>query len=110
VALHFQPNAVTGVSPKPKLSFIQSQFKPKPHTARRTPDPADPLVLHFQPDAGDCEYFPYRRREVLAQLLASNADILVAGDSMMRQVFSRLVQMMRGQRRVLDCAFLSPNF
>ena len=66
----------------------------------------DPLVLHFQPNGGECEYFPYRRREVLAQLLASNADILVAGDSMMRQVFSRLVQMMRGQRRILDCASL----
>ena len=61
-------------------------------------------MLHFQPDGGGCEYFPYRRREVLAQLLRHNADILVAGDSMMRQVYSRLVQMMRGQRRILDCA------
>ena len=43
-------------------------------------------MLQFQPDSSQCEYFPYRRREVLEHLLRWKADILVAGDSMMRQV------------------------
>ena len=47
---------------------------------------ADPLVLDFQPDGGQCEYFTYRRQEVLQHLQRWDADILVAGDSMMRQV------------------------
>ena len=132
----------------------------------RHADEADPLALHFQPDGDQCQYFAYRREELLRHLLviptltrnafvhlwergpicswvvhvlifvdsillgfcdcmwavsmpfalqlphvclqANEADILVAGDSMMRQIFSRLVQMMRGQRRILDCAFSPP--
>ena len=46
-------------------------------------------MLHFQPDSGECEYFSYRRHEILEHLLRWNADILVAGDSMMRQVSLR---------------------
>ena len=50
---------------------------------------------------------PYEAVAVLelhrARSQDNDADILVAGDSMMRQIFSRLVQMMRGQQRILDC-------
>lgn len=31
-------------------------------------DEADPLVRHFQPDGGQCEYFAYRRGELLRHL------------------------------------------
>ena len=40
--------------------------------------------------------------QVLNFLQGGNMDILVAGDSMMRQLYIRLVHMMRGSRRVLD--------
>ncbi len=56
------------------------------HGDRRQRDAADSLVLNFQPDSSQCEYFTYRRQEVLQHLQRWDADILVAGDSMMRQV------------------------
>lgn len=40
--------------------------------------------------------------QVLDFLQGGDMDILVAGDSMMRQLYIRLVHMMRGSRRVLD--------
>ncbi len=40
--------------------------------------------------------------QVLDWLQRGKMDILVAGDSMMRQLYIRLVHMMRGSRRVLD--------
>lgn len=40
--------------------------------------------------------------QVLDFLQANQMDILVVGDSMMRQLFVRLVHMMRGARRVMD--------
>ena len=43
-----------------------------------------------------------RRHEVLDRLLDGSTDIVVAGDSMMRQLFVRLIQMLRGRWRVFD--------
>lgn len=40
--------------------------------------------------------------QVLDKLLGERIDILVAGDSMMRQLYTRVVQMLRGRRRVFD--------
>lgn len=37
--------------------------------------------------------------QVVEKLLSADIDIVVAGDSMMRQNYLRLVQMMRGRRR-----------
>ena len=41
-------------------------------------------------------------RQVVNKLLGERIDIVVAGDSMMRQLYTRLVQMLRGRRRVFD--------
>ena len=41
-------------------------------------------------------------------LQSNQMDILVAGDSMMRQLFVRLVHMMRGSLRVLDYHIHTP--
>lgn len=49
-----------------------------------------------------CSYYEYSRKEVLDFLQGSNMDIVVAGDSMMRQLYIRMIHMMRGARRVLD--------
>jgi hypothetical protein len=46
--------------------------------------------------------------QVLQYLQAEQMDILVAGDSMMRQLYVRLVHMMRGARRVLDYHIHTP--
>lgn len=40
--------------------------------------------------------------QVVNKLLGERIDIVVAGDSMMRQLYTRLVQMLRGRRRVFD--------
>ena len=40
--------------------------------------------------------------QVVNKLLGGRIDIVVAGDSMMRQLYTRLVQMLRGRRRVFD--------
>ena len=47
--------------------------------------------------------------QVLQFLQAEQMDILVAGDSMMRQLYVRLVHMMRGARRVLDYHIHTPG-
>jgi len=39
---------------------------------------------------------------VLERLLGDSTDIVIAGDSMMRQLFVRLVQLLRGRHRVFD--------
>mmetsp|Transcript_3550 Transcript_3550/g.10331 ORF Transcript_3550/g.10331 Transcript_3550/m.10331 type:complete len:816 (-) Transcript_3550:2377-4824(-) len=53
-------------------------------------------------ESAGCSYFNYRRAEILDKLLGENIDIVVAGDSMMRQNYLRLVQMMRGRHRIFD--------
>ena len=45
---------------------------------------------------------------MLQYLQSEQMDILVAGDSMMRQLYVRLVHMMRGARRVLDYHIHTP--
>lgn len=50
----------------------------------------------YAPDSG-CEYFQYTRGEVLEYFQAEATDILVVGDSFMRQLFVRLTHLMRGQ-------------
>ena len=47
--------------------------------------------------------------QVLQYLQAEQMDILVAGDSMMRQLYVRLVHMMRGAHRVLDYHIHTPG-
>lgn len=38
----------------------------------------------------------------MERLLGGNTDIVIAGDSMMRQFYLRLIHQMRGRRRVFD--------
>ncbi len=45
---------------------------------------------------------PGRRQDVLERLLGGSTDIVIAGDSMMRQLFVRLIQLLRGRHRVFD--------
>ncbi len=47
--------------------------------------------------------------QLLQYLQGEQMDILVAGDSMMRQLYVRLVHMMRGARRVLDYHIHTPG-
>ena len=49
------------------------------------------------------------RGQVLATLEELNAPLVVFGDSMMRQLFLRLVMMMRGQERLLDYKLHNSN-
>ena len=46
--------------------------------------------------------------QVLDFLQGEQMDILIAGDSMMRQLFVRLVHMMRGAQRVVDYHIHTP--
>ena len=39
---------------------------------------------------------------MLDRLLRGDTDIVIAGDSMMRQLYVRLIQMLRGRRQVFD--------
>ncbi len=50
----------------------------------------------FEPDSG-CRYFQYTGAEVLQHFQGAATDILVVGDSFMRQLFVRLVHLLRGQ-------------
>jgi hypothetical protein len=50
----------------------------------------------FEPDRG-CRYAQYTGSEVLDYFQSSATDILVVGDSFMRQLFVRLVHLLRGQ-------------
>lgn len=52
----------------------------------------------FEPDSG-CRYAQYTGSEVLEHFQGSSTDILVVGDSFMRQLFVRLVHLLRGQVR-----------
>lgn len=63
----------------------------------------DPAVRDYvADDAAKCTYVDYRRAEIVEKLLGENIDIVVAGDSMMRQNYLRLLQLMRGRRRIFD--------
>lgn len=53
----------------------------------------------YAPDS-ECSYFQYNREEVLETFQGENTDILVVGDSFMRQLFVRLMHLMRGQVRL----------
>lgn len=56
----------------------------------------------FQPSDNECRYESVTRSQVLRYLGIRGSPIVVIGDSMMRQLFLRLVFMMRGQQRLLD--------
>ena len=49
----------------------------------------------FQPP--ECQYRQYTRSEVLEYYQGGNVDIMVVGDSFIRQLFVRLVHLFRGQ-------------
>lgn len=51
----------------------------------------------FQPPA--CKYHQYTRSEVLDYFQGGGVDIVVVGDSFVRQLFVRLVHLLRGQVR-----------
>ena len=59
----------------------------------------------FQPDSG-CLYHQYGRAEILEYFQGSKTDILIVGDSFMRQLFVRLLHLMRGQVRTAAAAAL----
>jgi hypothetical protein len=70
-----------------------------------TPDgtyPNGAQRFSYQPLAPEsCRYSSYTRGQVMATLESIKAPLVVIGDSMMRQLFLRLVMMMRGQQRLL---------
>lgn len=49
----------------------------------------------FQP--AECEYSQYTRKEILTYFQGAGVDIVVVGDSFIRQLFVRLVHLMRSQ-------------
>jgi len=49
----------------------------------------------FQPPG--CAYYQYTRRQVQEHFQQNNVDIVVVGDSIVRQLFARAVHMLRGQ-------------
>jgi len=49
----------------------------------------------FQPPG--CAYYQYTRRQVQEHFQQNNVDIVVVGDSIIRQLFARAVHMLRGQ-------------
>ncbi len=57
----------------------------------------------FQPESG-CRYHQYGRPEILEYFQGSKTDILIVGDSFMRQLFVRLLHLMRGQVRAAAAA------
>lgn len=60
-----------------------------------------------QPFSQPCRFSELTRAQVIAVLEKNNAPLVVLGDSMMRQVYIRLVMMMRGQQRLLDYKILT---
>lgn len=56
----------------------------------------------YQPIDTNCEYANITRGQVLHALRRYGSPLVVFGDSMMRQLFLRLVFLMRGQQRLLD--------
>lgn len=61
----------------------------------------------FQPESG-CRYHQYGRPEILEYFQGSKTDILIVGDSFMRQLFVRLLHLMRGQVRAALCRRAPP--
>ena len=49
----------------------------------------------FQPPG--CAYYQYTRRQVQEHFQQHNVDVVVVGDSIVRQLFARAVHMLRGQ-------------
>lgn len=65
--------------------------------------PLSAAPLSYQPILPEtCRYHPMTRGQVMATLEDINAPLVVIWDSMMRQLFLRLVMMMRDQERLLD--------
>lgn len=62
----------------------------------------------FQPDSG-CTYHQYGRSEILEFYQDSATDILVIGDSFMRQLFVRLLHLMRGQVALVTSHLHNPS-
>ena len=60
----------------------------------------------FQPPS--CTYYQYTRRQVQEHFQQGNVDIAVVGDSIMRQLFARVLHMMRGQVALL-CPACGPS-
>lgn len=58
--------------------------------------------LIFEPTDSTCRYKEISRGQVMRFMAMHNSSILVVGDSTMRQMYLRLVGMMRGQQRTLD--------
>lgn len=56
----------------------------------------------FQPTDNSCRYNEITRGQIIRYFNKIGSPLLVAGDSMMRQFYLRLVMMMRGQQRLLD--------
>lgn len=56
----------------------------------------------YQPLDAACEYAQVTRGQIIHHLNTRGAPIVIFGDSMMRQLFLRIVMMMRGQQRLLD--------
>ena len=56
----------------------------------------------FQPTQDACKYAEITRGQILHYLHSRGSSLAVMGDSMMRQLFLRLVMMIRGEKRLLD--------
>lgn len=62
---------------------------------------SNPAKWQFQPSHKKCRYTEINRGQVM-RLLSKSKSIVVIGDSTMRQLYLRLIAMMRGQKRMLD--------
>jgi hypothetical protein len=63
--------------------------------------------LNFRPYDTSCRYGEISRGQVMKTLEKFAAPLVVVGDSMMRQLFLRMVTMMRGEHRMVDYGFFT---
>jgi hypothetical protein len=63
---------------------------------------APPPRLEFQPTDSSCRYKLISRGQLMRYLAHHNSSLLFVGDSTQRQLFLRLVAMLRGQPRLVD--------
>jgi hypothetical protein len=81
----------------------RSDFSPGMFVPRGPIPGAEPALRYtYQPVEADCRYENITRGQVSHALRHQGSPLVVFGDSMMRQLFLRLVFLMRGQQRLLD--------
>lgn len=65
-------------------------------------DEKSPPKFTFQPTDSSCKFNDINRGQVMQLLSAHSTPLVVMGDSTMRQLYLRLIAMMRGESRLVD--------